>query len=67
MGCPLRKFNQPHFCIALQSEYLQYPHHARFRIRPLPKRMKAQGFVSKNGRLEKAGRQTASRVRISVI
>jgi hypothetical protein len=27
-----------------------------FRIRPLPRRMEAQGFVSKNGRLEKAGR-----------
>ena len=30
----------------------------RFRVRPRPKHMEAQGFVSKNGRLEKADRQT---------
>jgi hypothetical protein len=38
--------------------HVQYPHHARFRIHPRPKRMEAQGFVSKNDRLEKAGRGT---------
>jgi hypothetical protein len=34
---------------------LQYSHHARFRIRPLPKHMEAQGFVSKKVPLGKAG------------
>jgi hypothetical protein len=61
MGRPLRKLHQTHFRIPALPGYLQYPHHARFRIVLSPKRMEEQGFVSKNDRREKADRIMGSR------
>jgi hypothetical protein len=69
MGRPLRKLHQTHFCISNRPGHLRYRHlgtgirnigirkfrtTTRFRIRLFPKHMEAQGFVSKNDRLEKA-------------
>jgi hypothetical protein len=69
MGRPLRKLHQTHFCISNRPGHLRYRiwelafaisasannrTTTRFRIRLFPKHMEAQGFVSKNGWLEKA-------------
>jgi hypothetical protein len=52
-GTPVTQVAPNSFPHVPQLGSLQYPHHARFGIRPSPKRMEAQGFVSKNGGLEK--------------
>jgi hypothetical protein len=52
MGRPLRKLHQIHLCVSVQLDICNI-RITRFRG---PKHMGAQGFVSKNGRLEKADR-----------
>ena len=57
MGRPLRKLHQTHFCISIQHGYCNIRTTSRRRIHPLPERVEAPGFVSKNDRLEKADRK----------
>jgi hypothetical protein len=45
------------FCFSVQLGYVQYPHHARFSVRPRLKRMEAWGFVSKRALCQKTSRQ----------
>ncbi|MEA2794757.1 MAG: hypothetical protein QOI87_2137 [Bradyrhizobium sp.] len=73
MGRPLRKLHQTHFCISNRLDICDIDiwdtgvcnigirnirTTTQFRIRLFPKHMEAQGFVSKNDRLEKADCQT---------
>jgi hypothetical protein len=54
-GTPVTQVAPNSFPHLLQPGYLQYPHHPCLRVHPVPKRMEAEGFVSKNGRLGKPG------------
>jgi len=60
MGRPLRKLHQTHFCLRAALDICNIRTTIRFRTRRFLKH-KAQGFVSKKDRLEKADRQPIRR------
>jgi hypothetical protein len=65
MGRPLSKLHQTHLWISsgfdiCNTDICNIRTMTRFHIRRFPQHMEAQGFVSKNDRLEKADRQTIS-------
>jgi hypothetical protein len=61
MGRPLRTLHQTHSVSLCGLDICNIRTTTRFRIHHLPKRMEAQGFVSKKDRLEKADRKKTIR------